>query len=168
HLVAVLGTGDRVVEVGEHHVQRAVRRGERLGELVLVAGTVRRRYAEGVVAHGTGGADERRGTERLAVVGGVCREDVGGTVGRERRPGHVDPVLERAAAVVVHRHQLPVQQEATGSGDVVVLHDRAPGEVPRGARVAGGAVHVEGARLVRVRRRGGAPVQLLAGQLRVA
>src|SRR5205085_8691584 len=39
HLVAVLGAGVGVVEVGVHHVQGSVRRGERLGELVGVAGT---------------------------------------------------------------------------------------------------------------------------------
>ena len=103
-VVVVAAAGGGVVEVGVGDVQRAVGGGERVGELVLVAGPLRGRQAEGVRAQRTGRAHHHRAAEGLPVVVGVHREDVAGAVRREERPGHVDPVAERAGRAVVDRH----------------------------------------------------------------
>ena len=156
------------VEVRPGDVQGAVGADERLGELVLVAGAVRGRQLEGVGAGRAGPADQHPRAEALAVVGRGPRPDVGGPVGRELGPGDVDPVAERAAAVVVDGQQLLVLEHAAGALEVGALNHRPAREVPGRAGVAGGAVQVDGAG--GVGHRGGrlAPVELQAGEVEVA
>src|ERR1019366_7424243 len=69
HLVVVVAAaGEGVVEVGVGDVERAVGAGERVGELVLVAGALRRRQAEGVRAQRACRAHHDRAAEGLSVV----------------------------------------------------------------------------------------------------
>ena len=110
--------------------------------------------AEGVVAQRAVRADQDRGAEGLAVVGRVRLVDVAGAVGGERRPGHVDPVAERAAGCC-RRSAVACRAGSAGAGDVVVLDHGAAREVPGRAVGAGGAVHVERAGLVGVGGGGG-------------
>src|SRR4051812_41351486 len=94
--------------------------------------------------------------------------DVRRAVRGEQGPGDVDPVAVAAGDVVVDGDQLLVEQDGSGAGDVVVLGHRAAGEVPGRPTGSGRAEDVESARLIRVLRDAGAPLEYLARKVGVA
>src|SRR5258708_17909633 len=77
HLDVIIGAAaDGVAEAGVGHVQRAAGAGERVGELVLVAGPARGRQAEGVAAQGTGCAHHGRCAHAPPLLLAVPRVDI--------------------------------------------------------------------------------------------